>query len=45
MLEPAAAQYGHQGVTALDTLRASAERDAVQLRSGATIVNMRASAA
>ncbi len=46
----AAAQHEHHGITAgrpvrLDTLTVGAERDAVQLRSGATIVDTRASAA
>ena len=42
---PLAAQHEHHRVTALDTLTVRAERDAVQLRSGATIVDARASAA
>ena len=41
----AAAQHEHHGATALDTLAVRAERDAVQLRSGATVVDARASAA
>ena len=40
---PAAAQHEHHAV--LDTVRVRAERDAVQLRSGATIVDVRASPA
>ncbi|HEU0078147.1 MAG TPA: TonB-dependent receptor, partial [Longimicrobiaceae bacterium] len=47
---PAAAQHDHHGVAAgrpvrLDSLTVRAERDAVQLRSGATVVDTRASAA
>jgi hypothetical protein len=47
---PAAAQHEHHGVAAdrpvrLDSLTVRAERDAVQLRSGATVVDARASAA
>lgn len=47
---PAAAQHEHHGVPAdrpvrLDSLTARAERDAVQLRSGATVVDAGASAA
>jgi outer membrane cobalamin receptor len=41
----AAAQHEHHGATALDTLAVRAERDAVHLRSGATVVDARASAA
>ncbi|MET0396763.1 MAG: TonB-dependent receptor [Longimicrobiaceae bacterium] len=49
MLAPAAAQHEHHGVPAgrpvrLDTLAVDAERDAVRLRSGATVVDARASA-
>jgi outer membrane receptor protein involved in Fe transport len=40
---PAAAQHEHH--TVLDTLRVRAKRDAVQLRSGATIMDVRESAA
>jgi outer membrane cobalamin receptor len=43
-LAPAAAQHEHHRV-ALDTLSVRAERDVVQLRSGATVVDTRASAA
>src|SRR5687767_7675889 len=42
---PAAAQHQHHGVRALDTLTVRAERNAVQLRSGVTVVDTRASAA
>jgi outer membrane receptor for ferrienterochelin and colicin len=42
---PAAAQHEHHRVTALDSLTVRAKRDAVQLRSGATVVDTRASAA
>src|SRR5215207_5106999 len=42
-LTPASAQHEHH--TVLDTLRVRAKRDAVQLRSGATVVDVRASAA
>ncbi|HEV3485509.1 MAG TPA: outer membrane beta-barrel protein, partial [Vicinamibacterales bacterium] len=43
---PAAAQHEHHGVPVkLDTVTTRAERDAVQLRSGATVVNTRATAA
>jgi outer membrane cobalamin receptor len=43
---PARAQHEHHRVPArLDTLVANAERDAVRLRSGATVVDARASAA
>ncbi|HEX2167413.1 MAG TPA: TonB-dependent receptor [Longimicrobiales bacterium] len=44
-LAPAAAQHEHHGVKALDTLMVAAERDAVRLRSGATVVDVRGSAA
>ena len=48
ILTPAAAQHEHHGVprgaVKLDTLKVRAERDAVQLRSGVTIVETRASA-
>ena len=44
-LAPAAAQHEHHGVPVLDTLAVRAERGAVQLRSGATVVDARASAA
>ena len=42
---PAAAQHEHHGVPTLDTLMARAQRDAIQLRNGATIVDVRVSAA
>ena len=42
---PAAAQHEHHGAARLDTLTARAERDAIQLRSGATIVDPRTSTA
>jgi outer membrane receptor protein involved in Fe transport len=50
MPTPAAAQHEHHGVPSgrpvrLDTLAVDAERDAVRLRSGATVVDTRASAA
>ncbi len=41
----AAAQHEHHGATPLDTLAVRAERGAVLLRSGATVVDARASAA
>jgi outer membrane receptor protein involved in Fe transport len=40
---PAAAQHERHGVKALDTVKVRAERDAVQLRSGTTIMDARAS--
>lgn len=43
VLTPAAAQHDHHAV--LDTVRVRAERDVVQLRSGATVVDARASRA
>ena len=43
MPTPAVAQHEHHAV--LDTVRVRAERDAVQLRSGAIVVHVRASAA
>jgi outer membrane receptor protein involved in Fe transport len=42
---PAAAQHEHHRVAVLDTLTVRAQRDAIQLRSGATVVDARASAA
>ncbi len=42
---PATAQHEHHGVVNVDTLTARAKRVAVQLRSGATVVDVRASAA
>lgn len=43
---PTVAQHEHHGIPAkLDTVTASAKRDAVELRSGATVVHTRASAA
>src|SRR5918999_4612487 len=46
IVTPAAAQHEHHGVPVkLDTVAVRAERDAVHLRSGATVVNTRASAA
>src|SRR5688572_1561312 len=42
---PAAAQHEHHGVVNVDTQTARAKRGAVQLRSGATVVDVRASAA
>ena len=42
---PAAAQHAHHHPPALDTVRTRAERDVVQLRSGATIVDPRQSPA
>ena len=50
MHTPAAAQHEHHGVPAgkpmrLDTLKVRSERDAVQLRSGATVIDVRTSAA
>jgi outer membrane cobalamin receptor len=46
IIAPVAAQHEHHGTPVkLDTLRANAERSAIQLRSGATIVDARASAA
>src|SRR5687768_9262454 len=42
---PAAAQHEQHGVLPVDSLTATAERIAVQLRSGATVVDARASAA
>ena len=44
-ITPAAAQHEHHGVAALDTLAVRAERGAVLLRSGATVVDARASSA
>jgi hypothetical protein len=41
----AAAQHEHHAVKAVDTLIVRAERNAVRLRSGATVVNARVSAA
>ena len=43
ILTPAAAQHEHHA--ALDTVKVRAERDVIQLRSGATIVDVRGSAA
>jgi iron complex outermembrane recepter protein len=41
---PVAAQHEHHGVVTIDSVTARAERGAVQLRSGATIIDTRASA-
>ncbi len=45
MFTPLAAQHEHHGVVRLDSLTVRAERDAVQLRSGVTVVDARTSAA
>jgi ferric enterobactin receptor len=42
---PAEAQHEHHGPSSLDTVTVSAKREPVELRSGATIVNVRASSA
>jgi outer membrane cobalamin receptor len=44
-LTPAVAQHEHHGAIPIDSVTARAERGAVQLRSGATVVDARASAA